>query len=314
MKDKPLHICVGNLNIDITFFVDKIPDLDEAVIAGEAIFSPGGSASNYAVATACYGHRSALVASTSTSPLVDDIIEELRRRGVIVDYIKRVEGIPGLVFVVVTSKGEKIMFKYRGLNELLSPNDVPRELLSEANIVHIASIPPRLAREIAERAIKMGVLVSYDPGAYATMDKDEVLHLLNIINIVFLNRVEAKTLTGGNLEKLLKYNIDYIVIKKGSAGAFVLEHGNKYYYGVSKPIGKPINATGAGDAFDAFFNAALLDYNDAGKALQYGLAGGAYKTLSKTSIIECNRGAIKKQLDNTFVEITRKPESWVLED
>ena len=314
MRNSALHVSVGNLNIDIVMYVDRPPKLDESIIARDMLLSPGGAASNYAVAVSCYGHRVSLVASASTNPLIDDVLKELSARGVITDYVKRVEGEPGLVFAIVTPSGERVLFKYRGVNELLSPNDVPRELLEEASIIHIASIEPNIVDEIASRASRLGLLVSYDPGTYATTYRERIFKVLSKVNILFLNRVEARDLTRGNIELLLKHGVELVVIKKGSAGAFVVEHGGKYYHGVSKPIGKPVNTTGAGDAFDAFFNAAYLDYRDPGKALAYGLACGAYKTLFKTSIIECRKQLFNKQLNSTIVEVAKKPENWVLED
>ncbi len=309
-----LHVSVGNLNIDLTLYIPRLPVFDESVIVNDMLLSPGGSASNYASAVACYGHRATLIAAASTNPMVDNILEELRRRGVDTRFVKRVDGDPGLVIVVVTSNGEKIMLKYRGVNELLSPNDVPRELLDQANIVHLASIPPNIAEEIAGRASRLGIIVSYDPGVYAVSEKERVIKMLDKIDILFLNRVEAKELAGANMESLLKYGLSLLVIKKGAGGAFVVQHGSFYYRGRSKPIGKPINTTGAGDAFDAFFNAAYLDYKDPGKALSYGLAAGTLQTMCKTSIICCDMELFKKQLLMTTVEVMKEPDEWIIED
>ena len=314
MNDKYVHVCVGNLNLDLTLYVPRLPGFDESVIAYDMLAGPGGSASNYASAVACYGHKPVLIASAASNPMVDKILDEIRDRGVIIDYVKRVEGDLGLVVVIVTRNGEKVMFKYRGANELLSPNDVPRELLDQASIVHLASIPSNIAGEIARRASKLGILVSYDPGAYATIEKERIIEMLDRIDILFLNRVEAKNLAGSNIESLLKYGVSILVIKKGAGGAYVVQHGGFYYYGRSKPISKPVNTTGAGDAFDAYFNAAYLDYKDIGKALSYGLAAGALQTMCKTSIMCCNEELFKKQLLNTTVEIVKEPDEWILED
>ncbi len=311
---KPIHVSVGNLNIDITMYVPRIPGSDESVIADDIVIGPGGSASNYSIAVTYYGHQAYLIASTSTNPLVDTVLEKLNNIGVVTKFVKRVEEDPGIVSVIVIPGGEKIMVKYRGANELLSPNDVPRQLLELATIIHMASIPPSIAMEIAMRASGLGILISYDPGAYALYAKSKVLSMLNYINILFVNRVEAKTLTGGKVENLLKYGTDLIVIKKGPAGAYVLQHGGTVYHGVSKPIRNPVDSTGAGDAFDAFFNSAYIDYRDPGKALSYALAAGALKVMCRGSILCWDKQLFSKQLSETLVEELKKPENWILED
>ncbi|NPA98245.1 MAG: ribokinase, partial [Crenarchaeota archaeon] len=45
-KNKPLHISVGNLNIDISMYVQSFPGPDESIIADDALISCGGSATN----------------------------------------------------------------------------------------------------------------------------------------------------------------------------------------------------------------------------------------------------------------------------
>jgi len=314
LKHEYIHVCIGNFNIDLTLYVSRLPGLDESVNATEMILSPGGAATNYAVAVSCYGHRAVLIAVASASPLVDIMLNRVRELGVDVSYVKRVEGMPGLVVVVVSGEGERVMYRYRGVNELLSSASIPREALMQASIVHMASLPPATAGRIGEAASKLGILTSYDPGVYAISDREHVIKVLDKIDILFLNRVEAKSLAGYNIESLLKYGPSLIVVKKGAGGAYVVQHGGLYHHGRVKPIGKPVNTTGAGDAFDAFFNAAYLEYRDVGKALLYALAAGTLKTLYKTSIMSCDKELLKKQLLQTSVEVVKEPDEWVLED
>ncbi len=313
-KNKPLHISVGNLNIDISMYVQSFPGPDESVIADDALISCGGSATNYAVAVTYYGHRATLIASTSRISFIDYLLEDLEKIGVDTSYIKRVQGPPGIVSVIVSSSGEKIMIKHRGANEFLSPNDIPRQLISRANIVHLASVPPSIAVEVARRASGLGILVSYDPGNYALSNPEEVREAIPYLSILFVNRREAKALGGSNIDKIAKLGPQYIVVKKGPGGAFVITPGGLIYYGVTKPIRPPIDSTGAGDAFDAFFNAALLDSKDPGKALMYAIAAGALKTTCRGSRLCYDKTLFNKQLSETSVEALKNPEEWIIED
>ncbi len=309
-----IHVAIGNLNIDISLYVDHVPSRDESIVSSDAHVGAGGAASNYAVAVRYYGHQVYLIATTSSHPFVDYILDELASIGVNVSYVKRVEGIPGIVSIIVErDSGERIMVKHRGVNSLLSPNDIPRSALKEASIAHIASVEPSVALEIARRAHSLGVLVSYDPGSGAFEKKDRVLETIKYSNIVFLNRVEAKTLAS-NPWKLLNIGPDLVVVKKGSAGAYVLHPSGRVYHGLSKPIRRVVDTTGAGDAFAAFFNSCYLDSHDVLKALQYGLAAATLKTGCRGSRLCFELELFNKQLNETMVEALRNPPEWVLED
>ncbi len=314
MKRRPIHVSVGNLNVDITMYVPRLPGPDEGVVADDINIGPGGAASNYAVAVSYYGHIAYLVASSSLDPIVDDVIKQLDGKGVFTRYVKRIEGPPGIVSVYVIPGGERLMVKYRGANELLSPNDVPRELLEKASIIHLATVRPEIAGEIADRAMDLGLLVSYDPGSYALTDPQKVLRTVKYVSILFLNRREAKALSKHSVESLLERGPFMIVVKKGPGGAFVATHGGKYYSGISRPLNPPVDSTGAGDAFDAFFNAAYLDYKDPGRALSYALAAGALKVTCRGSQLCWNRQLFNRQLGETSVETLKEPPDWLLED
>ncbi len=310
-----IHVAVGNLNIDISLYVDRLPGPDEAIVSSDAAIGAGGAASNYAIAVTHYGHRAYLIATTSSYSFVDHVLIDLERHGVNVAYVKRVEGAPGIVSVIVDQRsGERIMVKYRGVNSLLSPNDVPRELLKNANIVHIASVEPSVAIEIARRASSLGILISYDPGSGAFEARNKVLEAIKYSNIVFLNRSEAKELVGSNLHKLLDIGADIAVIKRGPGGAYALLPGGMVYHGLSKPIRPVVDTTGAGDAFAAFFNAVYLESHDVGKALQYGVAAATLKISCRGSRLCYDRSLFNKQLNETVIEVLKNPPEWVLED
>ncbi len=314
-RQRIIHIAVGNLNIDINLYVPRLPKPDESIISSDAVIGAGGAASNYAVAVSYYGHKAYLVATTSSYSFVDYILSDLEEHGVSTEYVKRVEGAPGIVSVIVDrGTGERIMVKYRGVNSLLSPNDVPRELLKIASIIHIASVEPSVAVEIARRAGSLGVLISYDPGAGVYVSREKVLEAVKLSNIVFLNRREAKELVGPDPAKILDMGPNIVVIKRGPAGAYVLAPGGIVYHGLAKPVKPPVDSTGAGDAFAAFFNSAYLERHDIGKALLYGVAAATLKVTCRGSRLCYDKTLFSKQLNETSVEVLKNPPEWVLED
>ncbi|MEZ0393742.1 MAG: PfkB family carbohydrate kinase [Desulfurococcaceae archaeon] len=302
MGDK-IHVSVGNLNADITLFLGSLPDPDSAVEAAGALVSPGGAATNYAVAAARYGHYPYLVASAGNDRLSEEVLARVAAMGVNTRYVKRVEASIGLVVSLVTRDGERRMVKYRGANEYLSPTDLPRHLLREASVVHVASIPPLIAGEMVEVAGRSGALVSYDPGAAALAEPERVARVAARADVLFLNRTEARAMYSG-LRGLLRQGLEVLVIKRGSAGAVALTP-NSAYVGTSRPVRQVVNATGSGDALAAYFNAAYVDYGDVGRALLYGVAAGTLKASCKESHACWDRGLFEDQLSKASVSEVR---------
>ncbi len=62
-------LAIGNANIDVTAFIERIPDQDEAIDALAATMSAGGSASNFALAAAKLGVDVSVIASLGDDPL-----------------------------------------------------------------------------------------------------------------------------------------------------------------------------------------------------------------------------------------------------
>jgi len=304
---RPLHVSVGNFNVDVVLYVGKMPGRDESVNAVDAHIGPGGAATNYAVAVARYGHRAALIAAASRSPLASAYLEEVKRLGVDVSGVKLFDAPPGLVVVIVLPGGERSMIRVTGANTFLSPEMVDRGLLEEARVVHMATLGPEKAIRVAEAA-GGGRIVSYDPGFYAGESPELLLQALRLVDILFLNRDEyAKIGKRLRIEDLLAAGPRVVVVKLGERGAVAVTAEGEKYYAYAEPLGTPIDATGAGDAFDAFFNAAYLDLGDVGEALRYAAAAGAMKTLCRGATLCWDSELFSRHLERSTVRRLKEP-------
>lgn len=301
-----IHVAVGNFNIDIAVYAERFPAPDESVSAHLLQIRPGGAAANYSAAVAQYGHEAYLIASVSDAPLAHEVMKELGAVGVKLDYVKISPAEPGIVVVFLSKAGERSMVKYAGANALLRPQDIPQEIVSKAHVVHIASISAEFVKYASQIAKRHATMISYDPGIYAERSPEEIAGIANAMDTLFLNRVEALKL----FEKipplaLLNKGLDRIVIKRGKEGALVITSDMYLLTGRSTPISPPVDTTGAGDAFNAFFNIGLLEFNDEIKALQYALAAGALKSTQKGSVLLYDNKLFAEQLKATAVEMKR---------
>ncbi len=231
------------------------------------------------------------------------VFEEVKQCGVKLDYVKFTEGTPGIVFIIVDKSGERTMIKHPGVNEQLSPSDVSSDLLREAHIAHLASVKPEIAVGISEFASREGVLVSLDPGGYmAEWGVERFLKTLRDIHILYINEQDLCThLRNVSLDKMFRYGLSILVVKRGKRGAVVLTQGS-CYSGYAEPVKRPVDTTGAGDAFDALFNAKYLESKDLGLSLVHGLAAGALKTGFRGSFMPWNPKLYSLQLERVIVE------------
>lgn len=303
MSKRPyVHISVGNLNIDIVLYVPRQPGPDESVLASKIDIRPGGAATNYVVAVSYYGHKSYILASVSNHYLVKGFLRQLEEMGVNTSLVKISEGFPGLAVIIVLPNGSRSMVLFRGVNENISINQLDNKVLENAHVLHIASVEPSIAKEFLALSKSKMVITSYDPGVYAKTHRNELLKVLNYVDILFLNKTEYKELfKQRSIDDVFEKGVNLVVVKMGSKGAVVLTPGESYY-GFSMPIKKPIDTTGAGDAFNAFFNSKYIESKDIGLALQYGVAAGTLKTSCYGSFMCWDPALFKAQLEKTIVE------------
>lgn len=305
-RKKFIHVSVGNFNLDVAVYlevpVSMLSGL-ESIFAKYVELRPGGAATNYAVAAATYGHASYLVATISKSQVLEPLLNQVRSRGVNLDYVKYVDEDPGIALLLITPSGEKVTIRYPGANKYLVPQDVREELLEKAHVLHLASVNPDYVASIAEKAKKKQVVVTYDPGPYASMLVNYP-ELIKHLDVLFVNESEySEVRKRVGLKDIFGKGLKLLAVKMGSKGALVVEGSNMCYYGTTTPVKKPVDTTGAGDAFDAFFNATYIETLDVAEALRHAIAAGTLKAGCKGSFICWDSEVYSYQLRRTEVTI-----------
>mgnify|MGYP001772530302 CR=1 FL=1 len=301
-RRKITHLSIGNFNLDITLYVDRIPGPDESVLASTINVRPGGAATNYAVAVASYGHKPYLLATVSEDELVRRYLSMVEEAGVDVSLVQKIRGEPGIVVIFVYPGGERSMVKYPGVNSALARLKIPLEVLERVQVVHIASAPPSILSAIGDKAKGNATLLSYDPGIHVNDFVEDNLRLLRFVDTLFLNKKEAKILLEkNNLDSVFAQGVKRVVVKAGSRGAYLLNPRGQVYLGACKIEEKVVDTTGAGDAFDAFFNATLAETGDELLSIQHGVVAGALKTLCRSSFICFDKKVFNKYFGRSEV-------------
>ncbi|MET1101787.1 MAG: PfkB family carbohydrate kinase [Pyrodictiaceae archaeon] len=284
------HLVLGNINVDITLYVKRLPELGSTLVASEALIAPGGAAVNYAIASARAGHKPILIAHTTRIIGSKLILNLLSREGVDISrVVVHDEGWPGIVVVMVDSKGNRTMVKHPGVNTLLRGDEV-RGLRSCPQVVHGASVAPVVLKRCLSVLELEGCkprLVSYDPGGSIAREYGgSIIRELEGTRIsLYVNEDEARSILGSMSKEKLLETVDrlseaLILVKRGEKGALLVMKNLTYCVDAYKEAGT-VDTTGAGDVFNAYLNTLLVEGASIETALVYASIAAGIKVSRK---------------------------------
>jgi sugar/nucleoside kinase (ribokinase family) len=286
-------VVVGDIAVDIVSILQS-PLARGSDAAAEVRLMPGGSGANVAVWLARLGQRATFVGRIGDDMfgrwLHDDLVAEGVASALVVDDIRRT----GVIQVLVEPDGERTMAPDRGANAVWSPDEASETLIAGADLLHVvgyvllerASQPGALAAMAYAR--KHGVPVSLDPSSHApllSLGTDAFWDLVGKVDLLLPNRHEAQVLSGSRepAEALLalRKHAGTVVSKLAREGWIALE-GDRVER-TPTPTLPIVNATGAGDAFDAGFLTTWRLGRGVQVACRAGVSLGAFAATLPTS-------------------------------
>lgn len=259
--------------MDVLSVGEMVIDFTPGVEPGSYVRNPGGAPANVAIAVARVGLRAGFAGKMGRDDFGDFLIGTLRENGVeIVCPETTDEAVTTMVFVTLRPDGERSFTFVRkpGADILLTPADIPAEVIGRAVIVHAGScsLSRSPAAEATERAlseaVRLGKLVSFDVNYRAPLwDGDEaaarrrIAAVLPLVDLLKISEEELDLVGGeANLSALMERDeIKLVALTRGPAGATLFVDGRKL-----EIDGRPtaaVDATGAGDAFWGGFLSAL---------------------------------------------------------
>lgn len=282
----PDIVALGDVNVDIIAHFDSYPGKGQDALAYSTEFHCGGSAANTAMALARMGLDVVLISRVGPDSLALKALNSLSEAGVIPTGLQRdPAAMTGLMYVVVTSDGERTILGHRGANVLTDPNQMREEDIRDARLLHLSGYallaePQRSAALLAlEMACRHGLIVTLDPGMSVPQAAlDEMRALLPVIDIFLPNLPEAQQLTGTDapqdcFQALVAAGVRAVALKLGEHGCLIGgEEGFVYVPGFAV---EARDTTGAGDFFAAGIIAGCLGGLDRRGAAVLGNAMGA---------------------------------------
>lgn len=255
-------LALGDLNMDISLAVPRLPAAGGDGIADSQRVGMGGSAANTAVCLQRLGSEAALVCCIGSDRFGDEALAELAAAGVDVSLIRRTEEEEtSLNVVAVTPDGERTMIAYRGASRLLDPADLPLGAIAGAGFLHVSGYAALASPqyEAALQALRVartaGVPTSLDvPTEPPLAVPQRVRALMALADVVVLGPGEAASLgITGDGEEIARgvqaLGVRSVAVKLGERGGLLASGPDVYR--ASSPRVTVVDTTGAGDAFCA---------------------------------------------------------------
>lgn len=315
MNEKKMRVLVyGDLNIDLFFHLD-LPEIelrDISYIADKFHMSPGGAAGNVGEALARLGLRPIIVSAIGLDIFGDLLLEDIISDGIETSYVKRIpHDTTGVMVILLRRDGRRTILGYRGANNynVIKENELSN-LIGEADYIYISGFASNNVDEgesiilLLKKAKSMDIRLGIDLGGVSRDFLKKLVDFQGVFTDIFLNKDELELLYGKSDEEYIsrlamELKPANIFLKMGSEGAIVYSEG-KLMRVEAFDIGRPVDTTGCGDAFNAGtilgLSLGLSSYN---RAL-IGNLMGAYKATGlgarhfPGSIDELREFALKK--------------------
>lgn len=271
-------VTVGDVMLDVAVEAPALrPGGD---VHGRVRVRPGGSAANAAVWAVASGATARLHGRIGDDLSGRLVSEAVGQRGV--EAVLAVD--PGSAtgsMLIVHEAGERSMVADRGANGRLAPGDLPEELAAEAVLVSgyvllhegstaaaVAALERARARFVAVDAASWPLIEAFGPRRFFEVTEPA--------NVLLANGPEARALTGrdgADAADALAQRYPVVCVKLGPKGAVLSWEGLLVRFEGEEVA--EVDPTGAGDAFDGAFLAALVAGASPGDALRLACRAGA---------------------------------------
>jgi ribokinase len=274
-------VVVGSLNADLVTRLGRFPSPGETVTAIDFAVHPGGKGANQAYAAARLGGTVSMVGSTGADPHGELLRASLTGAGVDVSLVTKEPDAPtGLALIALDDTGENQIVVVPGANSRLTPERLrPLEarLASAAVVMLQLEVPLATVAAAARMARAGGALVILDPAPAQRLTRE----LLATVDYLTPNGSELRTLSDRGLgsqteaaaRDLIAGGALKVIVKMGDAGALLVDGEEQIHW--PAPRVKAVDATGAGDAFNAALAVTLAEGWSLPEAGRFAVAAGA---------------------------------------
>jgi len=253
--------CIGELLIDFVA-ENQGSDLSKADIFTK---KPGGAPANVACAIAKLGGKSTFIGCVGNDPFGSYLLNVLKENKVDISLTQRSKTFTTLAYVSLSEDGERDFVFSRGADKKLEYDSSIKNVIKD-NMLHLGAATALLGGSLEKAygryffdALTQNAFISFDPNFRSDLWKDEeetfIKKCMPFIQKSHLGKFsleEAQLLSGKEdlkecCEVLHEIGTKVVAITLGEKGTLLSTKNNKKTI-QSVPV-KPIDTTGAGDAF-----------------------------------------------------------------
>ncbi len=275
----------GSLNADFFLSVRTFPAPGETVLTPGALVKAGGKGANQAAAAAKAGGLVKMVGAVGTDEVAKVPVTALRALGVDCSGMQVSELATGMAMIMVDEHGENSIVVASGANTAVSAQAVAQTALNEDTILVMQmEVPPAENFKLLHRAKAAGVRTVLNVAPARPIPEAD----LKLADYLILNEIEADAVYSSLFEKtFLGVEEKAAAIAEKTGGACLITLGADGVAGAERgkmfkvsalPV-KPVDTTGAGDAFVGIFAAMLDNGLDTRQAARYAAAGAGLACL-----------------------------------
>ena len=297
LKNNKRIVVLGDMIYDCFIWADHLPQMGETVSGFDSGFFSGGKGANQAVQAARLGAETHLISMVGDDDRGRFLCDELAKAGVDVGHvIMSKEHSTSTCCVHVDKEGNNAIIVAPMANEHITREEILacRQLIESADVFMTQLQVNTEAVEIAVKiAYEANVPIVLNPAPAKTIS-EEVFRMADFLTP---NETEAEfytgvTVTDENLEEITErfkmVGARGVIITLGSRGAYYSVGGEQGIVPAYKI--EAVDATAAGDSFNAVFAYAVACGKSVAEAIRLGNAGGALTTTRKGSQVSMPDG------------------------
>mgnify|MGYP001059736138 CR=1 FL=1 len=277
-------VVLGVFVADTSYRADRAPRMGETIMGNSFALGPGGKGSNQAVAAARVGGNVHFITRLGRDPFADMALATWDRAGVIPKITQHGDSYTGAAYIFVEeATGDNAIIVCPGVAGTISVADIDAraDLIGGATVFMTQLEQPMAAAHHALGLARAGGAVTILNPAPAA---DLPAGMLGLCDYVTPNESEAEGLTGVSVASVEQATQAAVALLGAGVGAAIItlgENGALFHDGavaVHVPAfdaGPVVETTGAGDAFNGGFAAALARGDAPLQAVRFGCATAA---------------------------------------
>ena len=277
-------VVFGSINVDLIVAVENLPRPGETVLGPGYRLVAGGKGANQALAAARAGAMTRMVGCVGRDAFAEIALADMAAAGVDLTAVTRRGTATGCAVICVDKQGQNMIAVASGANMKVKESQVSDAFLGQRTLLVMQmEVPHEENWELAARARSLGARVLLNvapagnlPGLIMPALDWLVLNEIEVVMIAGQHDLPAADaqMAGAALAEMAG---NTVIVTLGAKGAIAFSGKEGWEIG-SLPI-KPVDTTGAGDAFVGALATALDEGHELPVALRWASTAGALACL-----------------------------------